>query len=83
LSIETQSSAARHVTVRLSYLAWGFDWQANYVVRMARDGAHADLSAWVTLASSDSTSFADAEAAVVAGKPHREDDAQDQLAGGP
>lgn len=83
LSIETQSSAARHVTVRLSYLAWGFDWQANYVVRMARDGAHADLSAWVTLASSDSTSFADAEAAVVAGKPHREDEAQDQLAGGP
>ncbi|WP_408590489.1 DUF4139 domain-containing protein [Novosphingobium sp.] len=83
LSIETQSSAARHVSVRLSYLAWGFDWQANYVATMARDGTHADLTAWVTLASSDSTGFADAETAVVAGKPHRDGNAWDELAGSP
>lgn len=83
LSIETQSSTARHVTVRLSYLAWGFDWQANYVATMARDGRHADLTAWVTLASSDSTSFADSETAVVAGKPNRDGNAWDELAGAP
>nr|WP_255631043.1 hypothetical protein [Novosphingobium sp. FKTRR1] len=83
LSIETQSSAARRVSVRLSYLAWGFDWQANYVARMARDGTHADLTAWVTLASSDSTGFADAETAVVAGKPNRDGNAWDELAGSP
>ena len=78
LSVETQSPAPARVTLSLSYLAWGFDWQANYVVRMHPDGRRADLDAWVTLASSDSTSFADAQAGLVAGKVNREDSAGDQ-----
>ncbi|MFN4135278.1 MAG: DUF4139 domain-containing protein [Novosphingobium sp.] len=73
LSIETESAAARRVTLSLSYLAWGFDWQSNYVIRMNPDGRTADLAAWVTLASSDSTSFANADAAVIAGRVNRED----------
>ncbi|MFM2371208.1 MAG: hypothetical protein RIS85_930 [Pseudomonadota bacterium] len=73
LSIETDSPTAQKATLSLSYLAWGFDWQTNYVVRMNPDGRTADLSAWVTLASSDSTSFADAETAVIAGEVNRED----------
>ena len=73
LSIETEAAEAHKATVSLSYLAWGFDWQTNYVVTMNPDGRTADLSAWVTLASSDSTSFADAETAVIAGEVNRED----------
>ncbi|MGV3513345.1 MAG: DUF4139 domain-containing protein [Novosphingobium sp.] len=73
LSIETASPKAQKATISLSYLAWGFDWQSNYVVRMNPDGRTADVSAWVTLASSDSTSFADAETAVIAGEVNRED----------
>jgi hypothetical protein len=73
LSIETEAAQAHRATVSLSYLAWGFDWQTNYVVTMNPDGRTADLSAWVTLASSDSTSFADAETAVIAGEVNRED----------
>ncbi len=73
LSVETEAATAQNVTVSLSYLAWGFDWQTNYVIRMNLDGRTADLSAWVTLASSDATSFADAETAVIAGKVNRED----------
>ncbi|MBF9150480.1 DUF4139 domain-containing protein [Novosphingobium jiangmenense] len=73
LSIETESPVAQTATISLSYLAWGFDWQANYVVRMAPDGRTAELSAWATLASSDSTSFADAETALIAGEVRRED----------
>lgn len=73
LSIETEAAQAHKTTVSLSYLAWGFDWQTNYVVTMNPDGRTADLSAWVTLASSDSTSFADAETAVIAGEVNRED----------
>lgn len=76
LSIETESAVAQKATISLSYLAWGFDWQSNYVVRMNPDGRTADLSAWVTLASSDSTSFAEAETAVIAGKVNREDSEQ-------
>lgn len=78
LSIETDSPVAGTATVTLSYLAWGFDWQANYVATMRPDGRSADLFAWVTLASSDSTSFADAETAVVAGNLARSDSAPDR-----
>lgn len=72
LSIETQSAQARDVTITLSYLAWGFDWQANYVATMRPDGRSADLFAWVTLANGDVTSFADAETMVVGGAVNRE-----------
>ncbi|WP_189676266.1 DUF4139 domain-containing protein [Sphingomonas glacialis] len=73
LSVALDSPRAATVTITLSYLAWGFDWQANYVATLKPDGRSADLLAWVTLASGDSTSFADAETMVVAGRVKRED----------
>ncbi len=73
LSIETESDTARKVTLTLSYLAGGFDWQADYVVQMRADGQSANLFAWVTLASSDVTSFPAAGTSVIAGKPNREE----------
>ncbi|OYY91258.1 MAG: hypothetical protein B7Y45_04545 [Sphingomonas sp. 28-66-16] len=75
LSVETDSDRALTATVTLSYLAGGFDWQANYIVTMRPGGASADLFAWVTMASADVTSFVAAGAQVVAGKPNRVDDA--------
>jgi hypothetical protein len=77
LSVETESAAPARVTLSLSYLAWGFDWQTNYVLRMDESGKRADMLAWVTLASSDATSFTDAETSVVGGKVNREDEAPD------
>jgi hypothetical protein len=71
LSIETDSATAKSLTLTLSYLAGGFDWQADYVVQMRPDGRGADLFGWITLASSDVTSFAAAGTQVVAGKPNR------------
>lgn len=70
LSVATDAPVATRARVRLSYLAWGFDWEASYVLRLRAGAEAADLTAWVTLASSDSTSFAEAQAAVVGGKPH-------------
>lgn len=72
LSVRTVSAAQRKVTLTLSYLAGGFDWQADYIIAMQPDGRSADLFAWITLASNDVTSFADAQAQVVAGKVNRE-----------
>jgi hypothetical protein len=82
LSVETEGGGGERVTVTLSYLAWGFDWQANYVATMRPDGKSADLFAWVTLANSDVTSFADAETMVVAGNLNREGQRQYQRSGG-
>lgn len=77
LSVETSSPRAAEAVVTLSYLAWGFDWQANYVVDLGSDGRTARLFAWVTLANGDDTGFANAATAVVAGKLNRESDASD------
>ncbi len=72
LSVRTTSRSERKVTLTLAYLAGGFDWQADYIVSMLPDGRSADMFAWITLASSDVTSFANAELQVVAGRLNRE-----------
>lgn len=74
LSIATTASRPVTATVTLSYLAGGFDWQADYVVMLRRGAERADIDAWVTLASSDVTSFVDAKTQLVAGKPNREEE---------
>ena len=38
LSVRTRTAAPVTATVTLSYLAGGFDWQANYVAQLAPDG---------------------------------------------
>jgi hypothetical protein len=71
LSVRARSSQAVTATVTLSYLANGFDWQANYIASLSADGRHIDLFAWLTLASMDETGFVDADAQAVAGQLRR------------
>ncbi len=73
-SVRVRSAAPVTATVTLSYLATGFDWQANYVATLSPAGDRVDLFAWVTLASTDETSFPDAETQAVAGRLNRVDD---------
>ena len=80
LSVRTRSSRPVAATVTLSYLASGFDWQANYVARLAPDGAHVDLFAWLVLASGDETSFVDADTQAIAGRLNREPVERDEPA---
>ena len=72
LSVRTRSARAASATVTLSYLATGFDWQANYVATLSPAGDRISLFAWVTLANGDETSFVDAETQTVAGRPNRQ-----------
>lgn len=71
LSVTTTSPTARTVTVRLSYLASGFDWRASYVASLATDGRTVDLFAWLTLANSNPEVFPNADVQVVAGRLNR------------
>jgi hypothetical protein len=71
LSALIRSPGPATATVRLSYLARGFDWMANYVAAVSPDGSSIDLGAWVTLGNSNSVSFPDAHAQVVAGRLNR------------
>ena len=73
LSVRARSSRAFTATVTLSYLASGFDWQANYIADLSPDGRHVQLFAWLTLASTDETSFPNADVQAVAGRINREE----------
>jgi hypothetical protein len=68
LSVRTRATAPVEASVTLSYLATGFDWQANYVAQLSPDGRQVDLFAWLTLGSQDETSFPDADTQAVAGR---------------
>jgi hypothetical protein len=68
LSVRVRSPRATRATVTLSYLASGFDWQANYVASMSPDGTKIDLFAWLTLANGDETGFREADTQAVAGR---------------
>jgi len=71
LSALIRSPGPATATVNLSYLTRGFDWLANYVAIVSPDSTTVDLGAWVTLANSNSVSFPDAHAQVVAGRLNR------------
>jgi hypothetical protein len=78
LSIAVPDQPGGRRELVLSYLTGNFDWQANYIVDLSADAARADLFAWVTLASLDDTSFAKAQAGVVAGRVAREDSSEER-----
>ena len=74
-SIDTRDSAGGTYTVTLTYLAWGFDWQANYVGTLEEPRGKAgqpgefamQLLSWLTLVNDNNQSFPNAELLVIAG----------------
>lgn len=70
-TIDTQGPGGTY-RVELTYLAWGFDWQAHHVARVAGRGAEGDLTlgmlSWLTVLNDNGQSFPDAELLVVAGR---------------
>lgn len=70
-SIDTVDPRGGTYTVTLTYLAWGFDWQANYVATLAEGGTGNDVSlrllSWLTILNDNNQSFPDAELMAVAG----------------
>jgi hypothetical protein len=79
LAVTTRAPTETTATVRLSYLARGFDWRANYVARVAPGGRTLDLFAWLTLANGNEESFPDASTQAVAGKPNKEEDGDEDI----
>jgi hypothetical protein len=72
LSVRVRAAKTTTATVKLSYLASGFDWQANYIATLSPDGTRADLFAWLTLANGEETSFRNADTNAVAGRLNRQ-----------
>lgn len=83
LSVRARATRPVTATVTLSYLASGFDWQADYVATVSRETGQIGLFAWLTLANSDETGFADASTQAVAGRIRRRDVPRQPSEGGP
>ncbi len=54
--------------VELAYLTGGLSWQADYIATLQDDGAHFDLSAWVTATNTSGVSYRNARLQFVAGQ---------------
>jgi hypothetical protein len=68
LSIRLPAGAAGKRQVRISYLAHGFAWSADYVGTLAADSARMELMGWITLQNLTDASFRNAQVQVVAGR---------------
>ena len=77
-SIDTRNATGGTYRVTLTYLAWGFDWQAHYVATLLEGGTKGkrrlNLLSWLTLLNDNGQSFADAELMAVAGRLNIESD---------
>lgn len=71
LVLHLRSSAAGQGDLELSYLSGGLNWKADYVANLAGDGAHMDLSGWVTLTNSSGVTYRQAQVQLVAGEVNR------------
>ena len=71
-SVDTRDPGGGTYHVELTYLAWGFDWQAHYVATLEEPGRDDDvklrLMSWLTVLNDNGQSFPDAELLVVAGR---------------
>jgi hypothetical protein len=79
LSIRLAAGEPGPRQVRVSYLAHGFAWQANYVAHL---GERMDLLGWITLDNFTGSTFRDASVQVVAGRLNLLD-TEDDLGTGP
>jgi hypothetical protein len=80
-SIDTRDPRGGTYTVQLTYIAWGFDWQAHYVATLSDpgrdDSVKMRLMSWLTLLNDNGQSFPNAELLVVAGRLNVTSDFED------
>ena len=67
--IETEDE--RNHTLELSYMTFGMNWRADYVLVSNEDDTLLDLNGWVTINNNAGTTFEDASLKLVAGDVHR------------
>lgn len=65
------NTGAPRRTLELSYATGGLTWAADYVLVLAADERHADLTAWATITNSSGAGYDDAAIVLVAGDVHR------------
>jgi hypothetical protein len=71
-SVDTRDASGGTYRVVLTYISWGFDWQAHYVATLSSGALHGKanmaLRSWLSLVNDNGESFPDAELLAVAGR---------------
>ncbi len=71
-SVNTNSPSGGTYEIVLTYISWGFDWQANYVGTLGDNAGDGEfemgLLSWLTLVNNNGQSFDNAQLLVIAGK---------------
>lgn len=57
--------------LELSYLTTGISWEAEYILKMAKEKDTGTLASWITLTNQSGATFKDAKVKFVAGDIHR------------
>ncbi|MCK0128078.1 hypothetical protein [Erythrobacter sp. F6033] len=78
-SIDTQDESGGTYEVTLTYLAWGFDWQADYIATFKNTPGRGDefemsLLSWLSLVNDNGQSFENTQLLVIAGTLNIESD---------
>jgi hypothetical protein len=68
---KVENGGSRDHRIETSYLAGSMSWNADYVLTVARDDAHADLDGWVTVTNTSGASYRNATLQLVAGDLNR------------
>ena len=84
-SVDTNSPQGGTYEVTLTYISWGFDWQANYVATMqgsaGEEPAEGEfplhLLSWLTLVNDNGQSFDNARLQIIAGRLNVTSDFED------
>ena len=80
-TIDTATPVGGTFEVQLTYLAWGFDWQAHHVAVLddpdARGPTRMKLTSWLTILNDNGQSFDNAELMAVAGTLNVDSDFED------
>jgi hypothetical protein len=78
-SVDTRSEDGGTYDVTLTYLSWGFDWQADYVATLTdqpsgSEALEMQLLSWLTLVNDNGQSFEAARLQIIAGELNIESD---------
>jgi len=73
LSLTVDAEEAGPQTIEFRYLATGFQWRADYIMRLNSRSA-ADLNAWLTMSNNTGVDVSEADVSVVAGTVARLDE---------
>jgi hypothetical protein len=68
---QVESAKAGKQDVEVSYLTYGLNWYANYVMLLADDEKTLDLNGWITLDNQSGATYQNAKLKLIAGDIHR------------